>query len=65
MHMILMKTFSCQWKVPGNSLVAQWLGFHASTARDTGSNPWQGTKYHKSQDTAKTKQNFKMETKDN
>ena len=33
MHMILMKTFSCQWKVPGNSLVAQWLGLGAFATR--------------------------------
>ena len=28
----------------GNSLVIQWLGFHASTAGDTGSIPGWGTK---------------------
>ena len=41
----------------GNSLVVQWLGLHASTARGPGSIPGQGTKIHKLHDMAKKNNN--------
>ena len=44
----------------GNSLVVQWLGLHAFTAKGPGSIPGQGTKIRQAAWRPKTKQNGKI-----
>ena len=46
----------------GDSLVVHWLGFHAFTAKGSGSIPGQGTKILKASKVTKNKQTKKTHT---